>query len=309
MATLAVAGALHALLLAFDATDDSPRPESSAPSLELDLLSAAEIRVEFEPRGVELAPRPPRDAGHTAVATGLARVVSPAPASIAPGAPTAEMTPAPLPAAPGVHASPRKAINLFLGQKDLAELARRNTRPERPPEAASTPSVGGLSEGLDALDAEQGLSRSSPAVSACYRAADLAPEVGTAVLEVRTDARGAVTAVKVLGDGAATGWGIVADGLLARLKDRLLRVPEGARGLVTRLRIDRGWLAEDLAARGRTKRGVAIGQDHHPKDFGWDESTQAGSSRGRLTPSLGVSSEDLRKSVKTRVSVVSEQAL
>lgn len=198
----------------------------------------------------------------------------------------------------------RKAVRLFLGPKDLAELSRKQAPTETPPH---TQSIGRITEEAETMDGSKGLSRSSAAVSAGYRSAQLAPEVGTAVLEVRTDARGVVTSVSVLGDHVTDAWVLVADDLLSRLKDRLLRVPAGAQGILTRLRIDRGYLAEDLSERGRVKRGVAMGQDHHEKDYGWDESTQASFGGHRPAPSLGVSSEWLRKRVKTRVSIVSQQ--
>lgn len=224
--------------------------------------------------------------------------VAPAPAS----APLADADAAGVPLArtPGE----RKAVRLFLGPKDLEELSRKQATTEAPRE---TQSVGRIAEEAEARDGSKGLSRSSATVSAGYRAAQLAPEVGTAVLEVRTDARGAVTSVSVLGDHVTDAWVLVADDLLSRLKDRLLRVPAGAQGLLTRLRIDRGYLAEDLSERGRVKRGVAMGQDHHEKDYGWDESTQASFGGHRKAPSLGVSSEWLRKRVKTRVTIVSQQ--
>lgn len=212
---------------------------------------------------------------------------------------------------PGDTGVPRRPVRLFLGRSDLREFSRGTvpkTRAAVAPEAPPT-SVGMLTEGLQAADAEKGLSGSSAAVSASYRAARLGPRSGTAVFEIRADARGSVTSVRVVGDAGDGPWSNVAVDLLARLKDRLLRLPAGAKGLVTRLRIDRGDLAQDLSERGKTKRGVAIGQDHHPKDFGWDESTQGSSRPSRLSPTLGVSSDDLRSSIKTRVQLLSEQRL
>jgi|GEM_PF-2537490 len=291
-------------------------------SLEIEVLSWVDARDE-----------PPAHLGAAAAADGPGRAMVSLPAGataqptfepeeLAPDAASEPLAPMeetsaefqPLPAAPGAEqaAAPRPRVTLFLGQSDLAELSRRNPRKARevaPAPEAPRASVGLLSEGLQALDAEKGLSGSSPAVSASYRAARLGPSVGTAVFEIRTDARGAVTSVKLIGDAGNGPWLSVAADLLARLKDRLLRLPEGAKGLVTRLRIDRGELAQDLSERGKTKRGVAIGQDHHPKDLGWDESTQGSSRPSRLAPSLGVSSDDLRTSIKTRVRLLSQQSL
>src|SRR5690606_30665485 len=139
--------------------------------------------------------------------------------------------------------------------------------------------------------------------------AHLAPEVGTAVFEFRTDSEGSVTGVRVLGERVNALWFAVADDLRRRLRGERLRLPEGTRGVVTRIRIDRGWLAEDLSARGRMKRGAALGQGSHAKDFNWEESTQAPLNPGRLSPALGVSSEAFRKSITTRVTLLRQVAL
>src|SRR5690606_22678044 len=317
---LAVHLALLALAAARQDTARTPGSVRSAPGehplLEFELLGVAE--AEPTHGAVELAAfyAPPPDASFTAAPSRALSAPAPSASTSAPAVvaavseaaavdtgvePGAEADASEAPAA----ATARKQVRLYLGPKDLAEFARRPAAAERP----SAPSVARLPEEAEARDAERGLSRSSAAVSACYRSAQLGPEVGTALLEVRTDARGAVTSVRLLGDSVTDAWFVVADDLMSQLKGRLLRVPVGARGLVTRLRVDRGNLAEELSERGRLERGVAIGQDHHEKDYGWDESTQGSMTGKRPTPSLGLSSESLRKKVKTRVRLVSQEFL
>lgn len=307
--TLIVAVALHGALSYLPGRHPRSNPGAPRDIVELELASdesanPEERRDTLEPTSTA-SPGIPSRAVHVAGPAPLADQPSPLPTTQDVGADSS--------AGASDHetvAAPRAAVDLFLGRKALAELVRKPPPREAPPGASVVrrPAVD-LEESLGTAGADPGLTASSPAVSASYRSAELGPDVGTALLELRTDTSGAVVSVKVLGSGGSSRWALVAGDLLARLKEHLLRVPAGARGLVTRLRIDRGALAEDLAGRGHLERGVALGQDHHPRDFGVDESTQAAGTRGRLTPSLGVSSEALRKTVKTRVRVVSEQPL
>jgi hypothetical protein len=200
--------------------------------------------------------------------------------------------------APG---APRPGVRLYLGAGDLRDLVGR------PGEQGPSRSAALFSEGLG--PGEVGASASGPAVSAGYRAARLGPAVGTAVFEVRTNAAGSVTAVYLVSDDESGVWTGVTQDLLSRLAASVLRLPEGAKGMITRLRIDRGYLAQDLSERGKVQKGAALGQDHHPKDLGWDESTQGSMRTGRLAPTAGVSSEILHGSVRTRVVLLSQQLL
>jgi hypothetical protein len=305
----------HAAVLAYVPDHRSSSVTAAGPLLELDLTS--DVPEPVSPsrlnRAASTMTTPAAERAFVAArAVPTATVTSSASPETAPPEEPDVAAPGSAPAS-GVEAAgvplarpagQRKAVRLFLGPKDLAELSRKVEPTEAAPDAQS---VGRITEEAEAMDGSKGLSRSSAAVSAGYRSAQLGPEVGTALLEVRTDARGVVTSVSVLGDHVTDVWVLVADDLLSRLKERILRVPAGAQGLLTRLRIDRGYLAEDLSERGRVKRGVAMGQDHHEKDYGWDESTQASFGGHRPAPSLGVSSEWLRTRVKTRVSIVSQQ--
>src|SRR6185436_7605280 len=102
-------------------------------------------------------------------------------------------------------------------------------RPPRDQASAGRPSVGLLKEGLDARDAARGLSRSSPAIQAAYRAAGHAPPDGLAVFEVRADALGNVVSVSLVSFGSnEERWTQVAGALRSQLKKRRLRVPPGS---------------------------------------------------------------------------------
>jgi hypothetical protein len=313
--TLAVAALGHVALLSQVPAQSSRPPAPRQTSLDIDLLAWVEDELAAPvARPGTAEPGEPLDPSAPTARAARSQPLEPvAMESEAPTEATGSEDELSADSVPLVSqpAPARKGVRLFLGQSELAEMTRGASRRSRAAKVPDTPpaSVGRLTEGLHELDAEKGLSGSSPAVSASYRAARLGPNVGTAVFEIRTDARGAVTAVQVVGDDTNGAWSNVAADLLARLKDRLLRLPAGAKGLVTRLRIDRGELAQDLSERGRTKRGVAIGQEHHPKDLGWDESTQGSLRPNRLSPTLGISSEDLRTSVKTRVQLLSQQTL
>jgi hypothetical protein len=181
-----------------------------------------------------------------------------------------------------------------------------------PPDQANAgrPSVGLLKEGLDARDAVRGLSRSSPAIQAAYRAAGRAPPDGLAVFEVRADALGNVVSVSLVSFGSnEQRWTQVAGALRSQLKKRRLRVPPGSAGLLTRLRIERGELSKDVANLDRQERGVAVGQDHYlgPRDV-HEESTRSSQEPGELSPTLGGGIGGGR-GTKTRVILVSERVL
>lgn len=311
--TCVIAAALHGLLF-FRVTGKASSPVERPAMLEVDLVSEMELS-EPEEQIVGAATISPR-AEHAVSAPLAAPLRAAAKQDMGEvttsAAPEAGLElPVPEGSAEGQSPSPsRPAVRLFLGRDALAELVREKPAPKKKPEKQPPPSVGLLSEGLAAQAAEQGAAPSSPAVSAGYRAAQLGPRDGTAVLEIRADASGTVISVRVVGDDVSGSWTAVAEELLARLAGRVLRIPEGAKGMVTRLRIDRGSLAQDLSERGRTKRGVAIGQDRHPKDYGQDESTQASmGSRGQMAPALGISSESLSRTIPTRILLLSQQFL
>jgi len=307
---LVLATALHILVLG-RSLGTAPRvlePDNADVELEVldwrDLDSSETARPEHAAEARRLpstsgqAPAHVPSAGTSDAAPAIAPTTD---ASVAPAA----VQPPPGSDGPANTAKPAsRPVRLFLSAADLKELAGRPRTQERGPSRSAALLSQGSESGADVA-----ASASGPAVSAGYRAAQLGPHVGTAVLEVRTDAQGSVTGVHLVGDDESGFWSLVADDLLKRLAKSVLRLPAGAKGMITRLRIDRGYLAEDPAARGKVKRGTALGQERHAKDYGWDESTQASTGPGRLAPTAGVSSESLRTSVPTRVLLLSQQFL
>lgn len=195
------------------------------------------------------------------------------------------------------------AVQRRLGQSLAPERQPRSSDP-------SSESVGRLVEGLAERDAKLGLAKSSVAVNSGYEAARrFAPAYGTAVFEVRADANGHVQSVVVLGGGTNDpGWRRTADHLAQLLTKRRLRLSPGARGLVTRLRVARGSLAEAPPAQRKTKRGVA---DPRPDDqrMQWNESTQAVvDEKARVSPTIGTNLL-AGETIPTTVVVLSEREL
>lgn len=163
---------------------------------------------------------------------------------------------------------------------------------------------------LDSRDAAKGIGRSSSALSAAYRASNLAPPFGSATFDVRADAIGRVTAVVLVEFGSdAADWRRVGEALKRQLQKKRLRIPRGARGLSSVLRIERGEMALDNRERGRTKRGAAIGQQSLGSKDVKDESTRASLENGRVAPSLGVGTNSVSTSPNTRVVLVRERPL
>jgi hypothetical protein len=168
-----------------------------------------------------------------------------------------------------------------------------------------------LVEGLAQLDGERGVSRSGAAIHAGYEAARRAAPNGIALFELRTDERGVVVSVTLASAPSEEArWQRVRQELEERLKDRRLRVPPGARGLATRLRIERGQLAQTLTERDTAKRGAALGQRELHSREPRDTSTRAHLDDPRqLSPTLGVSGSGAGGGALIRVAVLDERAL
>jgi hypothetical protein len=173
------------------------------------------------------------------------------------------------------------------------------------------PSVGLLVEGLAQLDAERGVSRSGAAIHAGYEAARRAAPSGIAFFDLRTDEHGVVLSVTLASAPVEeTRWQLVRQELQELLKHRRLRVPVGAKGLATRLRIERGQLAQTLSERDQVKRGAALGQRELHAREPRDTSTRAHLDDPRqLSPTLGVSIVGAGGSAPIRVAVIDERAL
>lgn len=199
-----------------------------------------------------------------------------------------------------------------------AILALRAQRvAEATPEASITrveprkPSVGLLEEGLALADAQRGMSRSGAAVSAGYGAArSHAPAAGAAVFDVQTDATGSVISVTLVSAAADRArWNAVAEALQAQLKNRKLRVPKGAKGLLTRLRIERGEMAKSRSARDHLERRGVVGQEPLDARDKRQESTRDSSEGRELAPTLGIDVANLRKPIATRVVLLNQREL
>lgn len=170
---------------------------------------------------------------------------------------------------------------------------------------------GGLAEGLAALDAQRGQSRSSAANHASYEAARrFAPPNGIGIFDILTDERGVVLSVTLASAPAdETRWQRVGQELDVLLKERRFRVPPGAKGLAARFRIETGALAQDIAEHFRSKRGAALGQAPGAAREPHDESTRARLEPGQLSPTLGVTVAGGGSDEHIRVVLVSERAL
>jgi hypothetical protein len=92
------------------------------------------------------------------------------------------------------------------------------------------------------------------------------------------------------------------------LRARRLRVAPGSRGLVARLRVQRGVHAEDVGEQWRTERGAALGQKPLSPKQALDESTQASERPGALQPALG-GSLGATSETPTTITLVSERVL
>jgi hypothetical protein len=289
------------------------RPRSIEVGVELDVwekrADAPQAESGAEPSEAT-APAPPiarRSDGDVRARSSLEPNASRAEPLGEPAPPPEGATTAPGPAEAPAPTPPRPIdLGLEGGVTRMALLSSRSERPEQP-----APSIGLLSEGLAALDAAHGVSRSGVAVQAGYEAAaQLAPSEGLALFDVRADASGAVVSVALVSTGPDDErWRKVGERMRDLLAARRLRVAPGTRGLLTRVRIERGELAKTKTELGRVlERGPALGQGSLPPRAIADESTHQSLSPGQLTPVWQAYSSE-KKARSLRVVVLSERAL
>ena len=116
------------------------------------------------------------------------------------------------------------------------------------PSAAPSTEAPNLSHALDRMlrdeltahDRALGISPGNALITVAKEAASpiLAPDVGVATLEIESDASGRVVSASVVsGPADAAAWGDVAREIVKRMSGKNLRLPRGAHGLRTRLRI------------------------------------------------------------------------
>lgn len=97
-----------------------------------------------------------------------------------------------------------------------------------------------LSDDMRAHDVATGHSIAGPLVSAAHEAASprLAPDVGSATIEIDSDASGAVIAARVVdASGDRARWDDVAEEIRRSMAHKPLRVPAGAHGVRAHVRI------------------------------------------------------------------------
>lgn len=275
-----------------------------------------EVAVEFALLAPPLVPEPPPTpaSGTPAVASLRASEIGRGTRTDSPahGEPTpeiGEVLDAPDGSAPAIPAPPAPKVELGLDGAVVNRFLLEGRKPETRRQARARASLM-LREELDALDAAKGVGRSSTALRAAERASSSAPLLGSATFDVRADASGRVISVALLTFGSdGEKWQRVRASMERELRTRRVRVPPGATGLSTVVRIERGEMALDPNDRGRKKRGAGIGgRSLGPKDS-VDESTRASFENGALAPTLGAGSDSLRKSVETRVVLLHERAL
>ncbi len=196
-----------------------PAPESS------------ELPTSFEP---QRGPTP------GAVAEALVPTRIATPVTSASAAPEAE---SPAPGATAWSFSPTGPMDLRIGGY-WKTVATASSAP-RPPPSVDEWARGGdfarrLSDDMRAHDVAKGHSIGGPLVSAAHQAAspNVAPDVGTATIEIEADASGEVVAARVVeASGDRAQWEDVAEQIRRSMAHKPLRVPAGARGLRAHVRI------------------------------------------------------------------------
>ena len=317
-----IAMVLHlGLLLAVRGTG-APEPPSPRASTDSDDHVSIELTASWDPRaGAKRHPHPSatpdtRESGAAVARAGsvgarllrrAARSVS-APPSTQEGTASGRIehetsTPEPVPPI-------RPPVDLGLGGKTRSSVllsTRGRDTLQRPRKSA-----GLLREGLAQRDARRGLGPAGAAASAASRAASaLGPTRGIAVFDVRTDARGLVTGVTLVGFGSNAGaWSAVARQMATSLRGRRFPQARNSRGSLTRLQVAVGQEAKSAAGAEPTKRGAALGQGSRPaRNVARDESTRAIMNGPTPSPTLGTKVVGASSGRRVRVSVLSTRQL
>ena len=227
-------------MLAIGAVHRSAAPEPVAP-----VTADATFEVTEEP-----SPALPAPAPESAVANGRETSAAtlraalgmnprrPAHAPAAAGEPSALDV---LPEAPPARAPRPDVAPVDLGIGDYwKRVATAGARSDAE-SATASPTVDEILRGpLEARDRALGLGAAGPLVSVAHDAASprLAPDVGTATLEIECDASGRTVSARVLSADAEPGaWDDVAKELVRLAATKILKLPRGAHGLRARLRI------------------------------------------------------------------------
>jgi len=239
-----VAHASVALGLSAVRTPNRATPIATTSEDELVLVTEEPI-TETPPAAVEptlAASRPPLALARASLAPPAPREYASSPASGEPATDESVPGSAPAPApAPSAH-----AVDLGIGTywKSVALGSGLSSSSPSPVASSHTMALPSpehlLREALDAHDRALGLGSEGPLVSAAHEAASpaLAPDVGSATLEIECDGSGGgITARVVSATGNAAAWNGVARELVRLVSSKRLHVPPGARGVRTTLSI------------------------------------------------------------------------
>lgn len=180
-------------------------------------------------------PRPQREPASGAVAEGFV------PAKVAP--PVASASATPEESATAWSFSPTGPMDVRIGSY-WKTVVTASSAP-RPPPSADEWARGGefgrrLSDDMRAHDVATGHSIAGPLVSAAHEAAspNVAPDVGTATIEIEADASGEIVAAHVVDASSDRArWEDVAEQIRRSMAHKPLRVPAGARGVRAHVRI------------------------------------------------------------------------
>lgn len=239
-AAVGVHGAIAAALWAVPPPGATPAPTESD----------AVVVIDDERRPPESSNPPesseqPREPTAPVVAEGFVpvdRIPLPVatPQSSAPDAPEAPAAPA---AETAWSFSPTGPLDLRIGSY-WKSVATASSAPH-PSSSIDESARGGdfarrLSDDMRAHDVATGHSIAGPLVTAAHDAAspNVAPDVGSATIEIESDASGVVVAARVVdASGDRARWDDVAEQIRRTMAHKPLRVPAGARGVRAHVRI------------------------------------------------------------------------
>lgn len=223
---------------------------SERPSVPAQSSSAAETVIVLDDEQHPLPERPvtpaPLDQAREPTPSAVAEGVLPAratPPTPSPSSSTSEEPETPAASASAWSFSPTGPMDLGIGSY-WKRVATASSAPRPPPSAEEAAKNGDfgrrLSDDMRAHDVATGHSIAGPLVTAAHDAAspNVAPDVGTATIEIESDASGQVVAARVVdASGDRARWDDVADQIRRSMANKRLRVPSGARGVRAHVRI------------------------------------------------------------------------
>lgn len=274
--------------------DEPPPPSTPAPLRPTDARAPASLAMVTQPHRSMTATTPEPEPASSA-SSGPA---APSGSSDAPPSSSSATVAEPAPARPGVPFLAGSADSL-LGPTVGFPSARID-------DSKSKKLDKDLGRLVDAQQLSHGGGSGGPVVGAAHTAMSAAdaPEIGHAILELETDATGAIVSSHMVdGTGAATDWRRVLTAIEKSLAGQKLHVPSGARGVRVRIEID---------ARPRLPSGAADRTPHVDSVGGQTVEDSKGS--GSTLPGASGTWGDLsdigaKKTRQTRVHIVLDERL